>query len=285
MSTVGKQSERIEQLEKSLEDSVTRESKLETSVEHFNTEIIQLEREVAKWKKTAQEKRTAGDIDRSGQEKAVATAREVSGLKTEITNLRGAVNFLREENARIKQVDLSATNSWLFEPLKPSSAHASSNPAPGGRREKATRERLWKEEIVREGKDLLSELVTLATESKVIDLRESPENRKAWRPLRETPGYIYWRQRERYEALAGWRDSIVERVGKWNESNTPTGTAAPAAQHVRQKEKKLSAAAKLQVYHMYPGLEMKRGMAPKVSVVIREPERWDSLRESLGLIE
>ena len=280
MSTVGKQSERIEQLEKSLEDSVTRESKLEASVEQLNNEILQLERDLVKWKKTAQEKRTAGDIDRTGQEKAVATAREVASLKSEITNLCGAVNFLREENARIKQVDLSATNSWLFEPIKPSAIPITNTGVHGGKKDRATREKLWKEEMTREGKDLLSELVSLATESKVIDLRETPENRNAWRPVRETPGYIYWKQREQYEALAGWRDSIVERVGKWDDMNTPT----PPTPVKGRKEKRISAVAKMQVYHMYPGLEMKRGMAPKVEVIIREPEAWDGLKESLGLI-
>ncbi|KAF8454601.1 dynein associated protein-domain-containing protein [Terfezia claveryi] len=280
MSTVGKQSERIEKLEKSLEDSVTHESKLEASVEQLNNEILQLERDVVKWKKTAQEKRTAGDIDRTGQERAVATAREVASLKSEITNLSGAVNFLREENARIKQVDLSATNSWLFEPIKPSAIPVTNNGVHVGKRDKATREKLWKEEITREGKDLLSELVSLATESKIIDLRETPKNRNAWRPVRETPGYIYWRQRERYEALAGWRDSIVERAGKWDDMNIPT----PSTPVKGRKEKRISAVAKIQAYHMYPGLEMKRGLAPKVEVVIREPESWDVLKESLGLI-
>ena len=292
MSTVGKQSERIEQLEKQLEDSATREGKLEQSVEQLNDEIHQLEKDVAKWKKTAHEKRTAGDLDRSGQEKAVATAREVTALKSEIANLRGAVNYLREENARIRQVDLSATNSWLFEPVKPSAASVAPTSKPAERRDKTAREKLWKEEISREGKGLLSELVSLATRSKVINLKETPANRKGWRPLRETPGYIYWRQRERYEALSVWRDSIVERVQKWEDSRalvlagvgfTPDPPRPQRTKGV--KDKKGTAAAKMQVYHMYPGLEMKRGLAPKVEVVIREPERWDMLKESMGLFD
>ncbi|KAF8477440.1 hypothetical protein BDZ91DRAFT_25043 [Kalaharituber pfeilii] len=285
MSTVGKQSERIQQLEESLKHSNAREGKLESTVESLQNEILTLEKDVSKWKKTAEQKRTAGDIDRSGQERAVATAKEVAGLKSEISNLRGAVNFLREENARIKQVDLSATNSWLFEPVKPSVAipHPSSNLQEI--HDKATKERLWKEEVARESKDLFSELVSLATESKVIDLRQTPENRKAWRPLRETPGYIYWRQREQYEALSGWRDSIVDRIVRLEERKTPRAVPVPLSK--KKREKPISAAAKMQVYHMYPGLEMKRGLAPKVQleVVIREPERWDALKESVGLIE
>ena len=282
MSTVGKQSERIELLENNLGESVSRENKLEASVEQLNNEVLQLEKEVVRWKKAAQEKRTAGDIDRSGQEKAVATAREVAALKSEITSLHGAVNFLREENARIRQVDISAINSWLFEPIKPSSMPVTNNPAPAESLSKVMRTKQWGEEMVRESNYLLSELVSLATESQLIDLRETPENRKAWRPVRETPGYIYWKQRERYEALAGWRDSMVERIDKWSDMQANIGKVSP----IPKKTKKVPApCSRVQVYHMYPGLEMKRGLAPKVEVVIREPERWDSFKENLGLIE
>lgn len=282
MSTVGKQSERIELLENNLGESVSRENKLEASVEQLNNEVLQLEKEVVRWKKAAQEKRTAGDIDRSGQEKAVATAREVAALKSEITSLHGAVNFLREENARIRQVDISAINSWLFEPIKPSSMPVTNNPAPAESLSKVMRTKQWGEEMVRESNYLLSELVSLATESQLIDLRETPENRKAWRPVRETPGYIYWKQRERYEALAGWRDSMVERIDKWSDMQANISKVSP----IPKKTKKVPApCSRVQVYHMYPGLEMKRGLAPKVEVVIREPERWDSFKENLGLIE
>ena len=293
MSTVAKQSERIEHLEKNLEDSLTHETELEVLNEQLTREVNHLEREANKWKKAAQEKRAAGDIDRSGQERAVATAREVASLKNEITNLRGAVNFFREENARIKQVDLAATNSWLFEPLKPSTTSVTNISIPGDTRSKSKREKLWKDEMVREGKDLLSELVSMATESKVINLQDTASNRKAWRPVRENPGYIYWRQREQYETLAAWRDSMVDRFGKWNDKKeAEMGKLAPAlttkdkgrSTRKERKKKPTGAAAKLQVYHMYPGLEIKRGIAP-LNVVIREPERWDSVRESLGLVE
>lgn len=282
MSTVGKQSERIEFLENSLEGSVSRESKLEASVEQLNNEVLQLEKEVGRWKKAAQEKRTAGDIDRSGQEKAVATAREVAALKSEITNLHGAVNFLREENARIRQVDVSAINSWLFEPIRPSSTPVTNSPTPAGNLNKRMRVKQWGEEMVRESNDLLSELVSLATESQIIDLRETPQNRKAWRPVSKTPSYIYWRQRERYETLAGWRDSIVGRIDKWCDVQSNIGKVSTVP---RKTKKAPVPCSNVQVYHMYPGLEMKRGLAPRVKVVIQEPERWDSLKESLGLVE
>ena len=222
------------------------------------------------------------DIDRSGQEKAVATAREVAALKSEITNLHGAVNFLREENARIRQVDVSAINSWLFEPIRPSSTPVTNSPTPAGNLNKKMRVKQWGEEMVRESNDLLSELVSLATESQIIDLRETPQNRKAWRPVSKTPSYIYWRQRERYETLAGWRDSIVGRIDKWCDVQSNIGKVSTVP---RKTKKAPVPCSNVQVYHMYPGLEMKRGLAPRVKVVIQEPERWDSLKESLGLVE
>ena len=294
MHKVGNQTEKIEMLERHLLESSTRESKLEATVESLTTEINGLEKDVAKWKKLANDKRTAGDIDRSGQEKAVATAREVASLKGEIESLRGAVNFLREENSRIKQIDLATTNSWLFEPIR----NPSTPVLVPGEITKGVKEKIWKGEMVREGKDLLSELVHLATESKIVDLKEIPENRNAWRPLSTTPSYVYWKQREQYEALAGWRDSIVDRTKKWEAKKIAVGGTGLLGKDkplvgAKTKSGRLSlvsatdlkkSTAKLQLYNMYPGLEMKRGLAPRVEVVIRESERWDNLRENLGFV-
>lgn len=198
MRNVTKQSERIEELEKLVSEGTIREKDFSDAIENLNEEIQTLEAEVDKWKKAANDKRALGEVDRLGAEKAVATAREVDMLKKEITALTGAVNFLRDENARIIRDDLLAPDSWLLEPLL------------AGPDVKEVDE--YEQALATEGQDVLAELMKLATESRVVDLTKGPENRKAWRPAKEMPRYQLLEQRENYESLAAWRDEVTSRA-------------------------------------------------------------------------
>lgn len=198
MRNVTKQSERIEELEKLVSEGAIREKDLTDAIENLNEEIQSLETEVDKWKKTANDKRALGEVDRIGAEKAVATAREVDELKKEITSLTGAVNFLRDENARVIKNDLLASDSWLLEPLlaKPEVKEVDE----------------YEQALATEGQDVMAELMLLATQSKVVDLTKGPKNRKTWRPAKETPRSHYLEQREHYESLIAWKEEVTSKA-------------------------------------------------------------------------
>ena len=218
MQNVTKQSERIEDLEKLLSDSSLRERDNMESLDNLTEELQHLENEVIKWKKIANDKRAiAGEGgDKAGVERAVATAREVDNLKKEINALQGAVRYLREEAAHTRHADVAVSNSWLFEPLIPSAK-------PGGTHADDVRDA----DLAAEGRDLLLDLMHLTTTSTVFDLNtatatstttSTTTTRSGHRRTRRTPQFHYMRQRENYEALVSWRDSIVARTALHAES-------------------------------------------------------------------
>lgn len=258
MRNVTKQSERIEVLEKLVSQGTIREKDFSDAIENLNEEIQTLDAEVDKWKKAANDKRALGEVDRIGAEKAVATAREVDVLKKEIAALTGAVNFLRDENARINKNDLFAPDSWLLEPLltRPDDKEVDE----------------YEQALATEGQDVLAELMLLATESRIVDLTQGPKNRKAWRPARETPRYHFLEQREHYESLASWRDEVTTRALYHD--------AAKASFKPRKSKKAknvFGARVNIKLPSLYPtGMKM----TPVVTnVVIQEPDGWESFQE------
>ncbi|PWW73898.1 hypothetical protein C7212DRAFT_359190 [Tuber magnatum] len=258
MRNVTKQSERIEELEKQVSFSTVREATFSETLDSLNEEVVTLEAEVAKWKKAANEKHAVGEIDKIGAERAVATAKEVDSLKKEITSLTGAVAFFREENARIKNAELLAADSWLLESLLP--------------RPDVKEVEEYETDLAAEGQDVFAELMLLATESKVVDLTQIPENRKAWRPARRTPKYHLLEQREHYESLASWRDDVISRALYHDAAKASIRPRKP-------KGAKSVFGARVNVL-VDQGLAAKGGEVAEV--VIREPEGWEEFGETMG---
>jgi dynactin 1 len=260
MRNVTKQSERIEQLEKQVTEGTAREKDFADAIESLNDEISALESEVSKWKKMANDKRAVGEVDKLGAERAVASAMEVGDLKREIKGLTGAVNFFREENSRVKKVELSAADSWLLEPLG------------SGADVKEFDD--YETALAREGRDVFAQLMVLATESRVVDLSKTPENRKSWRPVRSTPRYQLLEQRERYETLAAWRDEVITRASYHN---------AVKASFTPRKSKKARNIFGAKVDLFLDGAAPGGKHAAPAEVVIQEPDGWESFQESMGL--
>lgn len=260
MRNVTKQSERIEELEKLVSAGTVREKDFSEAIEGLNDEIQNLEREVDKWKKAANDKRTLGEVDRIGAEKAVATAREVDVLKKEISALTGAVNFLREENARIRRNDLFAPDSWLLEPLL--------------MRPEVKEVDEYEQALASEGQDVLAELMLLATESRVVDLTKGPENRKAWRRARETPRFQFLEQQEHYESLAAWRDDVTSRALYHDAAKTALRPRKP-----KKAKNVFGARVNIKLPSLYPA-GMKT-MPAVTDVVIQEPDGWESFKETM----
>lgn len=254
MRDAAKKNERITELEKKIEEAKKRETDLSEAMENQNKEIMVVEADREKWRKLAGEQKAIGEIapgSKAGQERAVATAREMEALKAEIASLQAAVRYLREDNRRARLTE-PRNQEWLSNPL--------SKPKPI--------DTLRKEFIVSEGRDVLDELLNLTKSAKLYDLGSMPENRLAWRPAKSTPQYHVAKQRENYEAWNDWRQAVVKKGEALTARDANRGTG---------KRRALDFAAK--VHFSLPVLSGK-GFQGEVEIV--EPGEFEEFRERLG---
>ncbi|KPM34628.1 Dynactin, isoform [Neonectria ditissima] len=192
--------ERITNLQSQLEATGQQIGSLKEDIEKQDRELKNLETERDKWKKIASDSRAFADGAnnagaKAGQERAVATAREMDALKDDIESLQSAVRYLREDNRRARTTE-QYNYDWLAEPLK-----KPVNVAEQRRTLLAT-----------EGKDVLGELVKMASSASVYDFAALPRDRLAWKPARSTPQYHAAKQAEDYAAWASWKDSILQKA-------------------------------------------------------------------------
>jgi dynactin 1 len=258
MRDATKKNERINELERKIEDAKKLEMKLMESVESQNKELTTIESERDKWKKIAEDARALGIVapgSKAGQERAVATAREMEALKSEIESLQAAVRYLREDNRRARLTDAQGY-AWLDSPLiKPK-----------------TKEERRRDLVVAEGDDVLNELLALTTTAKVFDLSAMPKNKLAWRPAKSTPAYHVARQRENFEAWNSWRED-VERKGRVlieRDANRGLGV---------QNGKVVAAKVNMRL----PAWEGKTVGAGR-EVEILDPEAWTGFKGTLGFV-
>lgn len=195
-----KKAEKITHLESKISGLKEREKELEQQLEAQTRELAATEAEKDRWQRLAGESRPVAEIvpgSREGKERAVATATEITALRSEITALQSAVRYLRDFARRAKLSPMEVNNlSWLYEPLLPAKS------------EKVQR----KELVVAEGKDVLGELLNLCGESRLFELGKEPRNRLAWRPVRSTPGWHVCKQRERWEEWRGWEEEVKSKA-------------------------------------------------------------------------
>jgi len=264
MRNVTKQSERIEELEKQVAEGTAREKDFAEAVENLNEDLQSMEADALKWKKAAEDKRAVGETDRAGQERAVATAREVGSLKKEITALKGAVGFFREENARMRRDDLVAADSWLLKPLV-------------DRKQKEMAE--YEAGLAKESRDVMAELCNLVLEERVVDLNKLCPNdgeRMRWKPVRKTPRWTCARQRERYEAIKVWKQDLLGRVERHLE-------VPKSKRKGGEPDKARLPSAKIKMVGLPRGFLGKEQLGTEV--IIRESERWEEIQGRLGVVE
>ena len=258
MRDATKKNERINELETKIEVAKKRETELAESVESQNKELATMEADREKWKKIAEDTKAIGVVtpgSKAGQERAVATAREMEALKAEIASLQAAVRYLREDNRRARLIDHQSLD-WLEAPLtKPRS-----------------KEEQRKALVLAEGQDVLNELLNLATTSKVYDLSTMPKNRLAWRPAKATPQYHVARQREDYEAWSSWREAVVKKGDALAERDTNRGA---------ERRPKCNMAAKVAL--RLPELEGK-GIGSGREVEIVDLDDFEGIRGRLGFV-
>lgn len=188
---------KIADLEAQIEASRQSITGLRDDIEKQDRELKTLEGDRDKWKKIASDTRAlAGDVpgSKAGQERAVATAREMRALKNEIASLQSAVRYLREDNRRARLTE-QHSYAWLAEPLR--------KPAPAAEQRKAL--------VVAEGRDVLGELVKMASSAKVYDLASLPKDKLAWKPAKTTPQYHAAKQMEDFATWRSWQDAVVKK--------------------------------------------------------------------------
>ncbi|OTA91040.1 hypothetical protein M434DRAFT_397525 [Hypoxylon sp. CO27-5] len=193
---------RIADLEQQIVDAQELVASLKKDIEQQDREAKTLEADRDKWKKIAGDSRAFGDEAgsdgsraKAGQERAVATAREMDVLKNDIASLQAAVRYLREDNRRARATE-QARHDWLAEPLR--------KPVPVVEQRRQL--------VAAESRDALGELLKLATSAKVYDLNSLPKDKMAWRPAKVTPQYHAAKQAEDYAAWRSWQESIVQKT-------------------------------------------------------------------------
>ncbi|KAI0845781.1 dynein associated protein-domain-containing protein [Daldinia vernicosa] len=193
---------RMADLEAQLADAQKLVESLKKDIEQQDREAKTLEVDRDKWKKIAGDSRAFGDETgsngsraKAGQERAVATAREMDALKNDIASLQAAIRYLREDNRRARATE-QARHDWLAEPLQ--------KPVPVVEQRKAL--------VAAEGRDALGELLRLATSAKVYDLSTLPKDKMAWRPAKATPQYHAAKQAEDYATWNSWQGSVIQKT-------------------------------------------------------------------------
>lgn len=255
--------ERMHELETQIAEAESKVAKLKEDIEAQDRELKALETDRDKWQKVAGDTQalapeaSAAANPTAGQERAVATAREMDALKDEIASLQAATRFLREDNRRARTGDQLHKLDWLSQPLR------KAKPLAEQRRQL----------VAAEGKDALGELLKMATSAKVYDLQSLPEDKLAWRPARSTPQYHAARQAEDWAAWKGWRDSVLSKA-KVVAANERGVTARET------REVKRRAAARLQI--RLPGIDGKVVEGDGGEVRIAGPREWEG---ALGRVD
>ncbi|PHH66845.1 hypothetical protein CDD81_5977 [Ophiocordyceps australis] len=213
--------DRISKLEKQLESSGEQVTSLKDDIEKQDRELKNLELERDKWKKIASDSRAYADgADaaglRAGQERAVATAREMEMLNREIESLQSAVRYLRQDNRRARGQE-QHRYEWLAEPLKRG----------------ASLEEQRKQLVVAETTDVLGELVKMASSASLFNYASLSQDKLAWRPAKATPQYHAARQMEDYATWHAWEQSVLAKSAalcKADDAKRRRPARKPAAQ-------------------------------------------------------
>lgn len=257
---------RITDLELQIEKAKAAAAALKEDIEKGDRELKALEADRDKWKKIAGDSRVFSEAaagSKAGKEIAVATAREMDTLKTEIAALQSAVRYLREDNRRARLTE-QRNYDWLAEPLK--------KPAPMQEQRKAL--------VVAEGKDVLGELVRMATSAGVYDLADMPKDKLAWKSAKSTPQYHAAKQMEDFAAWQGWQDSVVKKskilLGQQQTSSSQGNGREQRAKSAR------NAVARLQV--RLPDLSGKAIPGTGRDIQIVGSREWEGLQGRMAAV-
>jgi dynactin 1 len=204
MKDASKRSARIAELEREVRDAKDSERRarheLERAKEDRQRDMEKLREEMGRAGEERRKRGSGQDLDGDAMG---ATARlTMKRQEFKISSLEGAVRFLKEENHRLRlppadsPLSLQSSVDWLHQPLvKP-------------KNEKEKR----REELQKEGKDVLRRMLDLAALPQAVDLTKMPEEKLKWRPAKQTSRWKVERRKEEWENWKGRRRAVVEGV-------------------------------------------------------------------------
>ncbi|PGH16851.1 hypothetical protein AJ79_01495 [Helicocarpus griseus UAMH5409] len=217
MRDAGKKAALVKELEAKYEALQSKEQELMDIVEKQSGDLQNMERERDDYRSRLEKaKRASGStgavvgVDGVVSIDAAASSavmKENEALWTEVANLQAAVRFLREENRRANFMDpysVQRTNhmrAWLDTPLV--------------RPKVAADDKRTEYNTASECQDVLTHLLKLTKESKIVNLKSTlpsdEASRLSWRPVKSTTKYHVLRQREEYEHWMQWKDEVARR--------------------------------------------------------------------------
>ncbi|KAI9697345.1 MAG: hypothetical protein M1820_007851 [Bogoriella megaspora] len=260
----GRKNSKIEELEREIESKRAKERELANGLKARDAELRRAVEEREEWRRVAGERKEVaivpGDVE--GGEAAVATARELQGLRQQIKDLEGAVRWLREDNRRARIVEPAMQlrgqkpeMQWLAQPLVS---------------KQKSQEQRKREMLASEGQDVLNGLLELVDKAQPVDLSKLPENKLAWRPAKQKSRFTVLRQAEDLQAWTGWRDEVVRKGREMRRGED-------VKQQVRDKGKVAA-----RINFLLPRIEGEKIQDREVRIV--EPGEWEGLRETLGVV-
>lgn len=124
IKTVTALQKRCDDLDKSLQGSLSREKMLENTLREAQHDLAATDSELVKAKKQlekalAQQQAAAGAAGAEGKEAAVASRREVEALERKISMLEKAVGYYRKMASETRMLPPPWGNTWLETPLIP----------------------------------------------------------------------------------------------------------------------------------------------------------------------
>ena len=189
---------RISELESEIETHKEELASLSDSVTKQDRELKTLEQDRDKWKQAASNSRIVDDSDdESGSEADVAEAfaeanRKMEILRTELRSLQASLRYSREDSRRARMTE-QPNHDWLASPLtitaRPVDQHKAS--------------------IAAESREVLGELVNVATRAKIFVMASLPADKMAWKPAKTTPQYHAAKQMEEFGAWKGEKERVV----------------------------------------------------------------------------
>lgn len=217
------QSVQIEMLEAKMRDASKRSAKI-AQLEHDMHEARDAEKlakaELAQAKKEAEQalerahtesarlaeqrgKRSSGGQTLDSNAMGSGAQLNLARQEHQITSLQGAVRYLQTENQRLRlpppaSSTTSNTTAWLHQPLlRPKSD-----------------KRKRQEALHKEGRDVLARLLHLGTTGTphLVDLTLLPENKLAWKPVKESSRWKVESKREEWEGWRAWRRDVVRKA-------------------------------------------------------------------------
>ncbi len=205
---------KIETLESRMRDAkakASRISELESEIENYKEELVSVSDNVAKqdrelktleqdrdrWKQAANSRIVDDMDDESGsvaevQEAFAEAHRQLESLRTDMRSMQASLRYSREDSRRARMKE-QPNHDWLSAPLtikvRPVEQHKAS--------------------IAAESREVLGELVNVATRAKIFVMASLPADKMAWKPAKTTPQYHAAKQMEEFGAWKGEKERVV----------------------------------------------------------------------------